>query len=773
MLLAALAAALCMAAADPDVSEFLDDPILYPPEVMEGDGITGGEIRVQNGGALVLQHSSVAAEIHAGLARVTLVQTFKNPYEEALEATYLFPLPALAAVDSMDMICGERHVEGIIMERGAARRAYEAARDEGHKAALLEQERDNLFTQSIAGLCPGETVEIVLQYVEQVPYEDGLYTLSIPLTVGERYSPPWVEDRGNLDTPYERTGREVDLSVYIEEGIPVESVWSDTHAIEIPEEGSWGAAVELASFDRIPNKDFVLVWSLAGSQPRASVVTHRPDPEEPGYLALTLEPQLLDDLFQPRPRELMFVIDESCSMRGEPFEIARATVLTALKQMGPDDTFNLVTFADRSRSLFEAPKPSTEATRAEAREWLQVFDGGGTQMETGIIHSLTAPGDPDHLRLVLMLTDGFIGGEDSMFATVKRYLGDSRLFALGIGSSTNRYLLEGLAEMGRGDVSYQLRGTPIQETVDSFYARIAHPGMSNIQVDWGDLEVTEQYPTRIPDLWAGQPLRVVARYEGTGPSTVRVTGLVGTQTYGLDLPVEVLAADPAHEAVATLWARRKVRDLEWYPHGRSPAEVRQAVIDVALEHHLVTKYTSLVAIDDAPSACGPASLSVQVPQELPAGTGISSSLLGGAGSVTGFGGLGSRGRGSGSSGYGSGGGSFGAKGVGGIGRIGGDPIVIGSIDKSLIEAVIKRHMNQVRYCYQRELTRDPALAGRVTVRFAIAADGSVSKAEVQQSTLGNAVVEACLVQRFLRFAFPEPAGGGTVVVNYPFVFSAG
>lgn len=752
--------------------DFLFDPLPYPPEVLEDDPVKSGQIRVQRAdglAALVLEHSSVVAEVHAGLARVTLTQWFHNPYDEPLEARYLFPLPSTAAVDRMDLTCGDRLIEGVVMARDEALAAYEQARDEGRKAALLEQERDNLFTQRIASLCPGEEVAITLQYVEQVAYEDGVYELTFPMAVGPRYSPPWVEDSARLDTTYDPAPGGVDLTVYLDEGKPVGGLWSDSHDIAVADEGAWGAEVTTAEEVVAPDRDFVLSWTLENDQPAIAAIAHRPDPGEPGYLAVTFDPPRLDEGFVARPRELLFVIDSSGSMEGWPYATARAAVLLALTRMRPGDTFNLVRFSDAAGALYDLPRPSTAATRAEAKAWLANFDGGGTRMEEGLVYALDLPGDPEAMRLVLMLTDGFVGGEDTMFGLVRQHLGGARLFSLGVGASVNRHLLEGLAEMGRGDVIYVFSEARLEAGVQEFYDRIAHPALSDIRIDWGPIEVSEQFPARIPDLWAGQPLRVVARYEpaDVAEAVITVTGRLGRAPVAWEIPLALPEVERDHEGLASLWARRKIRDIEWYPRGRSAEEVRDEVTEVALEHHLVSRTTSLVAIDDQPSACGPGGVEVSVPSMMPAGS------FGGGGLGTGgLGGLGTKGRGSGASGYGSAGGRFGKRSEFTVENVGGEAIILGSLDKSLIDAVVRRHLNQVQYCYQRQLQRDPGLGGRLVVRFVIAADGSVAQAEIAESDLGNEAVERCVAERFLRFTFPA-SGGGIVVVRYPFLFRSG
>ncbi len=746
-----------------------DDPVVYPPEVFPGDDVGGGELRVDGAdeagvsGALVLEESAILAEVNGGLARVALTQWFANPYDQPISATYLLPLPQNAAVDRMELVCGDRHVEGIVLERAAAKDLYEEARAEGRKAALLEQERTNLFTQSIANLCPGEEVELTVEWVEPVAYEDGVYSWAMPLTVGPRYTPPWVEDGGRLDTPYTRDGHAVDLTVVIDEGIPVSGLWSDTHDIVVDDEGPWGAEVSLEAGDSIPNRDFELSWGLAGTRPLAGLVTARPDPDELGWLALTVEPPELGPEFVARPRELVFVVDQSCSMEGESYDAAKAAVARALRGMRPNDTFNLVRFSDLADTLYGPSQASTPTTRAEAAAWLETFSGGGTEMERGLVEALDHPATPGALRLVVLLTDGFVGQDEEVLKLVKAHLGSSRIFGFGVSPSPNRALLSQLADVGRGAVIYHHPGRDVDEAVRTFEARIAHPAMTDLTVDWGGLRVSETYPSRIPDLWAGQPIRVFARYEARGdkgPVTARVSGMVGSRRVTLDLPVDVAPPDARHQAVISAWARAKIDDL-----GRryAGATLRDAVTDVALDYGMVTRYTSLVAVDDEVAACGPAGVTVRVPNLSPAGL---SPAMGGSGYGYGAGGS--------AYGYGTGRGYYGfsAKRGAGAATVGGDTIVLGGLDHTLLQAVIDRARNPIRYCYTKALQKDATLQGKVVVKFVIAADGSVASANIRESTLGSPDAEACVAAVFRRLTFPPVRGGGITVVNYPFVFRA-
>jgi hypothetical protein len=281
--------------------------------------------------------------------------------------------------------------------------------------------------------------------------------------------------------------------------------------------------------------------------------------------------------------------------------------------------------------------------------------------------------------------------------------------------------------------------------------------------------VSESFPSRIPDLWAGQPLRLYARYDGAAEDvSVRVSGTVGTRPYTIELPVDVAPPDARHEAVITAWARAKIGDLTRRISNRE--RLRDAVVDVALDYGLVTRWTSLVAVDDELSACGPSDVDVRIPNQLPADMAGVGGIIGERSTQYGYGAYG-YGVGGGGSAYGTGHAHYSAKGRAGIGTVGGDAIIIGSLDKSPIDAVIRREYNRLRYCYQRELQKAPDLAGKIVMAFTIGRDGSVVTAAVKESTMKNQLVEQCVTSRILRLQFDPLAGGGVVKVTYPFLFS--
>ncbi len=737
-----------------------------PPELLTAEG------------PLVLLHTEVDAVVQLGMAVVDVTQTFHNPYDRPIDAKYVFPLSPGAAVRAMSMTCGGRTLVAAVDERDKARERYDEAVREGRKAALLEQQRDDLFTQEVGTICPGEAVEIALQYVEGLERTDDTWSVVFPTTVGERFA------SSDLDLPptlaAKTTGRRVGLSVTLDEGLPIGSVWSDSHPIDIAD-APWGATVSLADGDTLPDADLHLAWSLDTPEPTVAALVARPPGAARATVALRIEPPPAASVADPTPRELVFVLDSSCSMRGEPWDASVAVVLAALEQTHPDDAFDLVRFSDAASSLFGRPAPATPGNLARAREWLRgALVGGGTEMTSGIVHALDMPGDPEALRAVLLLTDGYIGNDLDVFETVTDHIASNdRIFALGVGSAPNRGLLEQLALHGRGDAQYALADTPVAETVATFARRIATPVLTDVAVHFGDLDLREQVPSVLPDLFAGQSLRIAGAVDEVRPTTLTVTAMRGTE------PVRfAVSLDPdairEHEAVPAWWAREAIRAID---HDlRTPeAAKREQILPIALEHHLVSRFTSLVATDQGAPACesswigapGP-SVPFEIPTLAPAGSfaasggilGVRGSGTGGGGSAAGLGGLGARGRGKGV-------GNFGAKGAARIGRVTGAPTVSGALDRSLVEDVVKRHTNKLKYCYQRVLSKHPALTGKVVVRFTIAADGGVREASIRSTTLGNTAVEQCLVGQFRRMRFDAPRGGGVVVVSYPLIFEPG
>ena len=426
--------------------------VLALPALAATDSIAPGSLTTPKG-ICPLRHTDVQVRIAGPLARVTVTQEFHNPFAEKIEAVYTFPLPPDSAVDDMTMHVGDRTIRGLIKPRDEARKIYEEARRTGRIASLLDQERPNIFTQAVANILPGATVKIQIAYVETVPYEAGAYSFNFPMVVAPRYMPRrGVPDAARIAPPVTpegtRAGHDISVEVHLDAGVPIESLESRTHEVSIDRPNPRQAVVKLRDKAVIPNKDFILKYGVAGRRIEDAVLTHT------GYFTLLLQPP---DRVQPEeiaPKELVFVLDTSGSMSGFPIEKAKEAMGLALDGLHPRDTFNLITFAGDTHILFPNPVPATAENRRLAREFLSSRSGGGGTEMMKAIRAALAPSDaPERTRVVCFMTDGEVGNDLEILAEVQRHP-NARVFAFGIGSSVNHFLLDGMARYGRGEVEY-------------------------------------------------------------------------------------------------------------------------------------------------------------------------------------------------------------------------------------------------------------------------------------------------------------------------------
>jgi Ca-activated chloride channel homolog len=590
-----------------------------------------------------LKHTDVHADIAGFLARVTVTQEFENPFTDKIEAVYTFPLPQAAAVDDMTMKVGERTVRGKILRREEAQTVYEAARSNGQVASLLDQERPNIFTQSVANIMPGERVVVTISYVETLKYEDGTYEFSFPLVVGPRYVPgdaltqtqkgggttpdtEQVPDASRISPPVVpegmRAGHDVSIDVALDAGVAVDELKSVTHEVNVERASAASARVSLKDLKVIPNKDFVLRYDVAGRKIQDAVLTHRD--ERGGYFTLILQPPDTVRVEDVTPKELVFVLDTSGSMGGFPIEKAKETMKLALDGLYPNDTFNLITFAGDTSVLFPAPVPATKENLAKAQRFLETREGvGGTEMMKAIKAALDPSDASNHVRIVCFMTDGYVGNDMEIISEVQKHP-NARVFSFGIGSSVNHFLLDKMAEHGRGEVEYVSLNDDGSAAAKRFHERVRNPLLTDIQVDWGGLPVADVYPKLIPDLFSVKPVVLSGRFTQGGKGRIRLRGNAGGQLYEREIEITLPESKPDHEALATLWARRRIDDLmaEDYAgaqRGKMRDDVREAVTNIGLEYRLMTQFTSFVAVEEMTVTDGGQPRRVDVPVELPEG----------------------------------------------------------------------------------------------------------------------------------------------------------
>lgn len=585
-------------------------------------------------GSCPLKHTAVQAEITGFTARVNVTQVFQNPFRETIEAVYTFPLPNRAAVDSMVMLIGDRTVRGKIKRREEARAIYEEARSRGRTAGLLDQERPNIFTQSVANILAGQQVKITISYVETLNYEEGEYGFVFPMVVGPRYIPGrpagqqgggWSPDTDRVPDasritppvarPGTRAGHDISVEVALDAGMPVDRLRSVNHEIDFERPSATRARVRLRERAVIPNKDFVLRYDVAGRRISDAVLTHRGS--RGGFFTLILQPPERVTLAEVTPKELVFVLDTSGSMSGFPIEKAKETMKLALESLYPQDTFNLITFAGDTHILFPSPAPASEANLRRAQEFLAARRGsGGTEMMKAVRAALEASENQAAVRIVCFMTDGYVGNEAEIIAEVGRHP-NARVFSFGIGNSVNRYLLDKMAEIGRGEVEYVSLNEDGSAAAKRFHERVRNPLLTDVSIDWGGLPVQDVYPKRVPDLFAAKALVLSGRYSGAARGMIRINGKVAGRPWSRQVSVDLPAGEARHDVLPVLWARNRIEDL--LDEQFAGEEARERVTELALEYQLMSPFTSFVAVEEMTVTEGGQPRRVEVPVEMPEG----------------------------------------------------------------------------------------------------------------------------------------------------------
>lgn len=566
--------------------------------------------------ATVAMDTTVDMQVRGLFAEVSVRQTYRNDTSEWREGRYLLPLPENAAVGALTLRIGDRLIEGEIREKEQAKAEYAAAAASGQRASLVEQNRPNLFQTAVANIGPGEEVEIEVRYWQPVAYRDGVFSLNLPLTLTPRYLP------GNGGSSFAQIDRfrmipavnapealpkaasavekgsalppTVTLTAEIEPGLPLQSLTSPSHAVTVVAEGPT-YRVTLAHLVEPGDRDFELRWEPVPSKaPRSAVFTDRYAGED--FALVMLVPPTLPTA--PLPRELILVIDNSGSMSGASMEQAIEAADRALARLQPGDRFNVVRFDDTYDVLFTTPVPAEPGNVARARAYVRSLTAdGGTEMLPALRAAFEGQAPAGFLRQVVLATDAAVGNEDELLQMIESNRGEARLFPVGIGSAPNGHFLRKAAEAGRGTQTVIRDVNEVTERMDALLAKLDKPAMRDVQLDWPG--VAEMYPARVPDLYAGEAVQVIARLDRL-EDAVTVRGL-RPQPWVRRVPLTGNHATPS-PGIGRLWARARIDSLEdELRRGGDADSLRAQVVDVALRHGLVSTYTSLVAVDRTPA----------------------------------------------------------------------------------------------------------------------------------------------------------------------------
>lgn len=601
--------------------------------------------------------TDVDLDITGIIARGTVTQRFFNPSDGWVEGTYVFPLPDNAAVDTLKMQIGDRFIEGKIKEKNEAREIYEEAKEQGFKASLVEQERPNIFTNSVANIGPGEMIVVQIAYQQTVKVDQGTYAVRFPMVVAPRYMPqPTVHmvdfqtgpngeatgfaaisdpvpDRNRISPPVlnpdvDGKANPVTLSVSLDAGFELGAVKSHHHTVKLDQDDTTASLTLDAPNGQVPaDKDFELTWTAQdGTGPNAALfveTTTGEDGKTTPYLLMMLTPPTGASLPDAGPREVIFVIDNSGSMSGPSMDQAKASLLMALDRLDTDDTFNVIRFDHEFDMVFPTAIRADRENLDIARAFVSALEAdGGTEMLEPLKASLqdANPGDTSRLRQVIFLTDGAIGNEVELFETISQSLGRSRLFTVGIGSAPNSFFMTRAAEVGRGAFTHIGSADQITTRMAQLFEKLETPVITGLEMDWPAAVLNEAWPNPLPDLYKGEPIVLTARLARMPKpgELLEVGGTLAGKPWLVRLP---LAEAEEGNGIGKLWARRKIAGLEGFRYsGGDWDKIDKDILSVALNHHLVSRLTSLVAVDVTPSRPDGEDLaSAQIPVNLPDG----------------------------------------------------------------------------------------------------------------------------------------------------------
>lgn len=588
---------------------------------------------------LPLLKSDLSVDIQGDMATVQVRQEFLNPSKKPISAEYLFPLNQRAAVYAMQMQVGDEVIEAQVQKKHDAEQTFEVAKQEGKAAALLTQHRPNMFTQNVANLMPGQPITVTLSYVQPVPKIDDAYELVLPLVVGPRYQgvanfDPTSADVVLVDFNEEKSAASavtkidgwtvselpkyppvpslsnpgtieparVSLNLNLRGAVPVSNLTSATHNLQIQQsEGVISATFQDGRV--IDNRDLVLRYELGGVETTAGVLAHHD--VRGGFVSLLIEPPKIPEPDLITARELVFVLDTSGSMGGVPLDASKRFMEAALQGLRPEDYFRVIRFSSNASEFASRAVPATHGNiRSGLRYVRGLSAGGGTEIDNAIRHAFATQQPTNTMRIVVFLSDGYIGREADVLRTIRQQIGDARIYAFGVGTAVNRYLLDAMAVEGRGYARYVDPTQSASEVADMLARDLKSPVLTDISIDWGGLKVSEVVPRNVPDLFGGGYIRVLAQYDGGGPVDIKINGLVQGRNAQMSVSPTLPSIGESEDtvqhgnAIPLTWARTKISDLDRamaVQHG-DPKALEEQITNLGLTFNLQTRFTSFVAV---------------------------------------------------------------------------------------------------------------------------------------------------------------------------------
>jgi Ca-activated chloride channel homolog len=588
-------------------------------------------VKSEDGGVdqLPLKSTTADVSISGVIADVTVRQTYCNTGEIPLEAIYIFPASTKAAVYSMQMQVGNRILKAEIREAEQAREEYEQAKNEGKTTSLLEQQRPNVFQMNVANILPGDTIQIEMRYTELITPVDGIYEFVYPTVVGPRYAElSHEEDSSWVEIPYMHEGEsptyDFDITVDIQAGMKIQSLESPSHenlTIVYPTESSARCTLP-ESENKSGNKDFILHYGLSGDQIESGLLLYEGE-EEKFFLAMIQPPKSPQPNDIP-PREYVFIMDVSGSMNGFPISVSKTLLIDLISSLHPDDKFNVICFAGGAQVLSDK---SLDATQENIDKAIDVINnkvgGGGTNLLHALNTALALQGTEEYARTFIIATDGYVTVEKEAYRLIRNSLSEANFFSFGIGSSVNRYLIECIAHAGMGEPFVVTNQEEAIVAAEKFRKYIESPVLTNIHVSYDGFNVYDVEPHTIPDVFAQRPILIFGKWENNPQGVIEMEGLSGYHSWSGNLYVNQYSPSDDNSALRYLWARKKIQILDDYgqlnQYGETDEAIKEEITELGLRYHLLTRYTSFIAIDSLIRNEGDTSVTVTQPLPLPSG----------------------------------------------------------------------------------------------------------------------------------------------------------
>jgi Ca-activated chloride channel homolog len=578
---------------------------------------------------LPLKETSAVVNIAGVIADVKVTQVYMNTGKNPIEAMYVFPASTRAAVYDMKMTVGDRLMIAKIEEKEEAKKQYEIAKDNGQSASLLEQKRPNVFQMNVANIMPGDTIKVEMSYTELLIPESAVYEFVYPTVVGPRYSnkseATAKDDDKWVESPYTKEGVDptyaFDITTRINAGMKIRAINCTSHQVKVDYEDDNSAIVTLKKSETDEgNKDFILQYKLADKAIESGVLLYKGENQDENFFVTMIQPPASPEIDMVPPRDYVFIMDASGSMSGFPIETSKKLLKDLIGDLRPVDKFNVLLFASGYTAFADKSSPATSDNLKKAIKLIeQQSGGGGTEIMPALTKAFSLEKSEGFSRTFVIATDGYVDVEKETFDLIKKNLGNSNFFTFGIGSSVNRYLLEGMADVGMGTSFIVSKESECDKKSEKFKTYIQSPVLTDITVDYGSFQTYDVEPLNVPDVLAERPIIIYGKWKGEAKGTITVKGTSGNEDFSWSFDVSKIQPSSNNSAIKYLWARQKIKMLDDYNNIGETEDLKKEITSMGLKYNILTKYTSFIAIDSLIRNNTGKSVAVKVPLPLPDG----------------------------------------------------------------------------------------------------------------------------------------------------------